>query len=89
MLLVPRPMCVALFFVMATCPKKPKPPAEPGMDVYMLITIFSISKFCLSGPDACCGEGCARCVWDVYDDKLERFEQRMEAYQVSHIYIDK
>jgi hypothetical protein len=26
------------------------------------------------GPDDCCGEGCASCVWDVYREKLHQWQ---------------
>lgn len=25
-------------------------------------------------PDACCGEGCASCVWDVYREQLQKWQ---------------
>lgn len=33
-------------------------------------------------PDAtdCCGEGCVRCVYDVHDEALERYEQALAAW---------
>ncbi|CAM5564667.1 Oxidoreductase-like domain-containing protein OS=Rhodanobacter lindaniclasticus OX=75310 GN=B1991_09150 PE=4 SV=1 [Rhodanobacter lindaniclasticus] len=37
-------------------------------------------------PDAadCCGEGCVRCVYDVHDEKLERYEQALAAWRARH-----
>jgi hypothetical protein len=34
-------------------------------------------------PDAtdCCGEGCVRCVYDVHDEALERYEQALAAWR--------
>ncbi|PRP81039.1 putative NADPH--cytochrome P450 [Planoprotostelium fungivorum] len=32
-------------------------------------------------PDSCCGNGCASCVWDVYYDKLERYELRLTQWE--------
>ena len=29
-------------------------------------------------PGECCGGGCARCVFDVYDEQLERWERQVE-----------
>ncbi|MFC5525645.1 oxidoreductase-like domain-containing protein [Rhodanobacter ginsengisoli] len=37
-------------------------------------------------PDAadCCGEGCARCVYDVYDEALERYKTALAAWRARH-----
>jgi oxidoreductase family protein len=37
-------------------------------------------------PDAadCCGEGCVRCVYDVYEDALERYRAALAAWQERH-----
>ena len=37
-------------------------------------------------PDAaeCCGEGCVRCVFDVYEEALERYEAALAAWRVRH-----
>ena len=37
-------------------------------------------------PDAadCCGEGCVRCVYDVYEDALERYEAALAAWRTRH-----
>lgn len=34
--------------------------------------------------DACCGSGCVRCVFDVYDEAVERYEARLKAWQTRH-----
>ncbi|MEO9078332.1 MAG: oxidoreductase-like domain-containing protein [Rhodanobacter sp.] len=37
-------------------------------------------------PDAadCCGEGCIRCVYDRYDEALERYRLALEAWRTRH-----
>lgn len=37
-------------------------------------------------PDAadCCGEGCIRCIYDVYEESLERYRARLAAWQARH-----
>ncbi|WP_132143918.1 oxidoreductase-like domain-containing protein [Luteibacter rhizovicinus] len=37
-------------------------------------------------PDAeeCCGEGCVRCVYDVYDEAMERYRERLAAWKSRH-----
>lgn len=37
-------------------------------------------------PDAgdCCGEGCVRCVYDVYDTAVERYEAALERWNARH-----
>ena len=39
-----------------------------------------------SEPDAadCCGEGCVRCVYDVHEEALERYQAALAAWQVRH-----
>lgn len=32
-------------------------------------------------PSDCCGGGCARCVFDVYEDALERYERQLAQWQ--------
>jgi hypothetical protein len=37
-------------------------------------------------PDAadCCGEGCVRCVYDVYEEALERYQAALVAWRARH-----
>lgn len=32
----------------------------------------------------CCGEGCVRCVYDIYEDALERYRVALAAWQARH-----
>jgi hypothetical protein len=32
-------------------------------------------------PDACCGSGCAVCVWDRYQEALDRYREQLKAWQ--------
>ena len=31
-------------------------------------------------PADCCGEGCARCIYDVYEAALARYEEELAAW---------
>jgi hypothetical protein len=33
-------------------------------------------------PLDCCGSGCVRCIFDVYDDALERYEAELAAWRI-------
>ncbi len=37
-------------------------------------------------PDAadCCGEGCVRCIYDLHEAALERYQLALEAWQTRH-----
>jgi len=37
-------------------------------------------------PDAadCCGEGCVRCVYDIYEEALERYRTALAAWRSRH-----
>ncbi|MGP1666546.1 MAG: oxidoreductase-like domain-containing protein [Rhodanobacter sp.] len=41
-------------------------------------------------PDAsdCCGEGCVRCVYDIHDDAVERYQLALAAWQARHPGLD-
>ena len=32
-------------------------------------------------PADCCGEGCVRCIYDVYDDAVERYREKLRAWR--------
>lgn len=35
-------------------------------------------------PADCCGGGCVRCIYDVHEDALERYEQALAAWLERH-----
>ncbi|MDQ3287514.1 MAG: oxidoreductase-like domain-containing protein [Pseudomonadota bacterium] len=35
-------------------------------------------------PTECCGEGCIRCVWDVHDEAMEVYRERLVAWKGRH-----
>lgn len=35
------------------------------------------------GPGECCGNGCSRCVWDVYYDKLAEYEAQVSSESIN------
>jgi len=35
-------------------------------------------------PGDCCGGGCVRCVFDVYEDAMERYLAALAAWQARH-----
>jgi hypothetical protein len=35
-------------------------------------------------PDDCCHSGCAICVFDLYHDALERYEEQLAAWLARH-----
>ena len=34
-------------------------------------------------PDECCGSGCEICVWDRYEQALQRYRERLQEWQAS------
>ncbi|TPG50124.1 hypothetical protein EAH75_01085 [Rhodanobacter glycinis] len=36
------------------------------------------------GAADCCGEGCVRCVYDLYEDALERYQAELAAWRARH-----
>jgi hypothetical protein len=35
-------------------------------------------------PADCCGGGCVRCIYDVHEDALERYERALAAWRARH-----
>ncbi|MBA3485776.1 MAG: hypothetical protein H0T88_01055 [Lysobacter sp.] len=35
-------------------------------------------------PADCCGEGCARCIWDAHAEAQERYRERLAAWRSRH-----
>jgi hypothetical protein len=35
-------------------------------------------------PDECCGSGCMRCILDIYEDELSRYEEKLAAWRAEH-----
>ncbi len=59
-------------------PTSPKPETHDPTDVMPVRP---------AEPDAaeCCGEGCVRCVYDVYDEKLERYREALERWRARQL----
>jgi hypothetical protein len=34
--------------------------------------------------EACCGRGCPHCVYDVYDQAMTRYEERLREWKARH-----
>jgi hypothetical protein len=32
-------------------------------------------------PDECCGSGCVRCILDLYEEELDRYREKLAAWQ--------
>lgn len=56
-----------------------KSPNDPLYIDYSLVKQRAPRKPTFPSDDACCGNGCVRCVYDIYDDQLERWEKRRDA----------
>jgi len=39
-------------------------------------------------PEECCGEGCVPCVYDRYDEALERYREALSAWRARHPGVD-
>jgi hypothetical protein len=35
-------------------------------------------------PEDCCGEGCVHCIYDVYDEAMERYRLALAAWEGRH-----
>jgi len=35
-------------------------------------------------PGDCCGSGCVRCIYDVHEEALERYEEALAAWRQRH-----
>lgn len=53
--------------------------SDPPYINYALVKQKTRQKPRMPADDACCGSGCARCVFDIYDDQLESWERRRQA----------
>ncbi|MEP7186553.1 MAG: oxidoreductase-like domain-containing protein [Rhodanobacter sp.] len=44
---------------------------------------FDLPPVCPVEPDAadCCGEGCVRCIYDIHDEKMERYREALERWR--------
>jgi hypothetical protein len=40
-------------------------------------------------PDECCGSGCNPCVFDLYEEALERYRIALDAWMRRHADIEK
>lgn len=54
-------------------PEKPKPPADDGAYLTYVI-LYSHVELRLSPGAECCMSGCAICVYDLYEDSLQSYE---------------
>ena len=38
-------------------------------------------------PDECCGSGCVRCVYDIYYERLEQYEEQLREWEEESLKI--
>lgn len=36
------------------------------------------------GNDECCGSGCIPCIFDLYDEQMQRYEEALAAWEKRH-----
>lgn len=55
--------------------KSPEPPAHDASDP---------PPVCPAEPNAadCCGEGCVRCIYDIHEEKMERYREALERWRI-------
>jgi len=39
-------------------------------------------------PGDCCGEGCVPCIFDLYEEALERYKEALAAWRARHPGVD-
>ncbi|HEU0229086.1 MAG TPA: oxidoreductase-like domain-containing protein [Burkholderiaceae bacterium] len=52
----------------------PSPPKKPAQDPRPLAPRRP-------GNDECCGNGCIPCIFDIYEDQLERYREQLAAWE--------
>jgi hypothetical protein len=56
---------------------KPSPSHKPAQDPRPLPPRHP-------GNDECCGSGCIPCIFDIYEDQLERYREQLAAWEKRH-----